>query len=388
MSDSPIQLTRRSFMGAMGAPALGAAAAACAPAAAPIQPQESTGAAWEKEWQELAAAAKKEGAVSVLSLVGAGYTKTVDAFSQAFPGIEGQHQGFAGVTIYEPKIRQERQAGIYSFDVALVPMSVDQFSMRNDGIFDDTKPVIFRPDVLDDKAWHYGFEWGWVDEKKVWGYSSTYELRRAIGINTNLVKETEIKSVKDLLDPKWKGKMMFGDVRQGGMFLAMTSFRKVIGDEGIKKLIIDQEPVHSLDTRQILEALIRGRFGIVLPGLTPWPVLKDLRDEGLNQSHIKWLELPEATYVISVAALLLNKAPHPNAAKLFINWILTKEGQTVLSKNVDFNSRRTDVPVVDQETMVKPGAVPDAYVRMNYYTNYPAILETQKLLQDLVRQRG
>ena len=143
-------VTRRTF----GASALSAIGAACAPAAAPqsTAPQP-TGAAWEREWDQLVADAKKEGAVSVMSLVGSGYAATVQSFADAFPGVEGQHQGFAGVTIYEPKIRQERAAGVYSFDVALVPMSVNQLDMRNAGIFEDTKGVFFRPDVRDDKSW-------------------------------------------------------------------------------------------------------------------------------------------------------------------------------------------------------------------------------------------
>ena len=51
---------------------------------------------------------------------------------------------------------------------------------------------------------------------------------------------------------------------------------------------------------------------------------------------------------------LANKAPHPNAAKLFLNWFLTKEGQTSWAKNTLLNSRRRDVQVVDPPTWVDP----------------------------------
>ncbi|MSQ28336.1 MAG: hypothetical protein EXR51_09410 [Dehalococcoidia bacterium] len=55
------------------------------------------------------------------------------------------------------------------------------------------------------------------------------------------------------------------------------------------------------------------------------------------------------------AAFAFNRAPHPNAAKLFVNWLLTKEGSTVWSKAAGTNSRRTDVPPNDPQLVPTPG---------------------------------
>src|SRR5207253_547419 len=106
-----------------------------------------------------------------------------------------------------------------------------------------------------------------------------------------------------------------------------------------------------------------------------------------NQDHVRWLDLPEAAYVISIAALLMNKAPHPNAAKLFMNWLLTEQGQSVFTQNVDANSRRIGVAPGLPDGVLKPGTTPDSLVRMNHYTLYPAIDETKKLLEELAKQR-
>ena len=68
-------------------------------------------------------------------------------------------------------------------------------------------------------------------------------------MDTNVVKE-EIKTVKDLLDPKWKGKMIFADPRLGDGFLAATALSKSMGNDVIKQLFVDQEPTFSREPRQ------------------------------------------------------------------------------------------------------------------------------------------
>jgi ABC-type Fe3+ transport system substrate-binding protein len=54
------------------------------------------------------------------------------------------------------------------------------------------------------------------------------------------------------------------------------------------------------------------------------------------------------------AVALVNRAPHPNAAKVYINWLLSKQGETVYSKDTGYNSRRTDVAPVDPELAIDP----------------------------------
>src|SRR5438477_1250630 len=101
-------LGRRAFIRSAGA---GVALAACAPTApAPLrQTAPATGMGWEKQWEDLVAAARAEGKVSVLTLVGAGYRRAMDAFEGAFPGVTVEHEAPASMGPFSQKIIQERK---------------------------------------------------------------------------------------------------------------------------------------------------------------------------------------------------------------------------------------------------------------------------------------
>jgi iron(III) transport system substrate-binding protein len=373
-----LRVDRRGFLGAAGA----AAAAACAPGTAPTPaPQGQTAsqkAAWETQWDQLVTAAKGEGQLAVLTLAGSGYRKALDVFEQTF-GIGVELQSFASATLFTPRILQERQSGIYSFDVAQISPGTALREMKPQGVWDPLRPVLFRPDVLDDQAWQAGgFDGAFADIEKSVAFSAfEFEVRHAFAIDTNVVKPDEIKQLKDLLDPKWKGKMIYLDVRTGDAGQAFTAVRLNVGEAAVKALLVDQAPTFTLDIRQVAEGLVRGRNPIAM-GVRPI-VLKEFRDAGLGQ-NIKYLDLPEADYIPSTAVFLFNKAPHPNAAKLFLNWVLTKEGQTVWSKENGSNSRRTDVPPANLEVVPSKGKT---YNDANKEEIFPEIIKTQVLIKDL-----
>ena len=177
-----------------------------------------------------------------------------------------------------------------------------------------------------------------------------------ITVNPDLVKDEQIKGLTDLLNPKWKGKLLLPDVRtMGDAFWPMTSARLNLGDDIIKKLFVDQEPVLSRDTRQIAEFMVRGRYPIAL-GVNPL-LLSQFQKQGLGK-NLKTFHFPEMDSVNSSSSTLwlVNKAPHPNAAKVFINWLLTKDAQVVWAREVETNSRRVGVEPGNPAFAVPKGA--------------------------------
>ena len=324
---------------------------ACAPGAASPAAQPSSPAApaaakrepWQDDWDKLAEAAKKEGKLNLLGNPGADLRKAWDQF-EAFSGIKVELQTFTTEALAIPKITQERDSKVYSFDVAVFTIQGFLSTLKPTGAFDPIRPVIFRPDVTDDKAWRRGFEFGFMDKEKKWVYNHLARVGNQIWVNTDLVKEGEIKTVRDLLDPKWQGKFMFADVRTGHMYVWLAAVRQNVpnADDFIKRLLVDQKPTFTRDTRLIAENMVRGRYAFAT-GVT-LPVLQEFLDQGLGK-NLKPMVLPETQAVVTSAGglWLFNKAPNPNAAKLFINWLLTKEGQTILSKAAKENSRRADV---------------------------------------------
>ncbi len=370
MGTSPIK--RRTFLGATG---VALAAAACAPAAtpapapapAPAQPAQPSQpaataqpaapaaptaaptaapaapamAAWEKEWEQTVEAAKKEGKLGLFTLAGSGYRTAYANFEREF-GITVEHQAENSSSIWVPKMQKERAAGIYSFDSLVVPPNSALIRLGPEGTWDPIRPLIFRPDILDDNAWVDSFDERFMDTNKELAFGHSFEVNHNVAIDKTKVDPNEIKTIHDLLDPKWKGKMVITDVRSGSTWLSASSTRRLLpdADEVLTKLFVDQKPVFIRDDRTKAEALVRHKYPIVM-GITQ-ASLKDFRTEGLAD-HIQFLDIPEMDFAVSYCAMLYNKAPHPNAAKLFTNWFLTQAGQAAWCKEVPINSARTDV---------------------------------------------
>jgi iron(III) transport system substrate-binding protein len=337
-----------------------AAPAAAAPTTAPAAKTDAAPAAktsnFQAEWDALVEAAKKEGKVVVQTPAGAGYREAVDQFGKAFPGIEAEHAPFPDSATYLPKIANERQAGIYSIDVIASTVTPLLQVLKPQGVLDPVKPLMIRPDILDDKVWHQGFDARWADnatgKTHVFRYGTS--VTRPIYINTNLIGEDEIKSVDDLLNPKWKGKIVTSSLVQGYIYTPSTILREEKGEEFLRQLFVEQEVQIIRDRRQSVETLIRGAVPIGF-GLHP-VIMKDFVEEGLA-GHVKNLDF--FSYGGGEVTAIYNKAPHPMAGKLFINWLLTKEGQTIWSQGSNQNSARLDVAPVDPATAPGSGRTVD-----------------------------
>ena len=210
-------------------------------------------------------------------------------------------------------------------------------------MWDPIRPAIMLPEAKDDAGWEGGFERGFsvvTDRALTYGFIAI--RGGGVTINTEMVKEDQIRSFGDLLDPRWKGKLLLPDVRvMGDAFWPMTSARLNLGDDIIKRLFVDQEPVLSRDSRQVAEFMVRGRFPVAL-GVNPL-LLKQFQSQGLGK-NLKLLRFAELDTVnFGTTAWLVNRAPHPSAARVFINWLLTRDAQAAWAKDVETNSRRLGV---------------------------------------------
>lgn len=325
-------------------------------------------------------AAKKEGVVVVNTMLGVGWRRWLDSFEQAFPGITVEHANYTSGSILAPKVLKEREADVYSYDVTHGPPNTAVSTLLPANVWDPIREVIIqRPDVTDDKHWYGGFDWGFVHKDKKWTYVHNWRKRLTWYINTDQVREGEIRTVNDLLNPKWKGKMLLADVRIGSSFIPATAMRMKLGDDVLKKLFVDQSPAYSRDDRYIVEQMIRGNYAIT--NRIQGPLYAEYSEQGFLK-NVKQIEIPETTDIAIDSLWLFNKAPHPNAARLYINWLLTKEGQNAW-KVVDptYNSRRRDVEPNDPAAAFKDGEE-KGYLTLD--TEVDAVAETQKLLDTLV----
>lgn len=333
------------------------------------------------EWQQLVAAAKKEGKVTVNTFPGDGYKRALSAFTQAYPDIKLEHTGLHSQD-FAPRILRERQASIFTWDVATIPTSTALQVLRPAGVWDPIRPAIVLPEARDDAGWDGGFERGFAAVKdRALTYGFVAARAAGIAVNTDLVKDAPIRSLTDLLDPRWKGKLLLPDVRvMGDAFWPMTGARLTLGDDVIKRLYVDQEPVLSRDTRQIAEFMVRGRYPIAL-AVNPL-LLGQFQKQGLGK-NVKLMHLPELDVVsFSSTVWLVNRAPHPNAARLFVNWLLTKDAQTHWAREVEQNSRRAGIEPGNPHLLPPKGA---RLFQVDAEENLPEVIKTQDIAKAVIK---
>lgn len=377
---------RRGFLRAAGLAAAGAVAA-CAPSASPPAPAPPAGqaegsakAAWETEWDQLVAAAKREGRMTMAGLAGGSYRKMLDAFERAFPGITVELKTYSSVAQWVPVVQTERQGGVYVWDVVLGSPASLLAPLKPIGAFAPLRPLLIRPDILQDSQWSNGFDFGWVDSGKQLGYAIGEHVITSY-VNTDQVKEGEIQKYQDLLNPKWKGKMVIQDVRSGQTFTILTSLRLNAGEEVVRRLVVDQEPTFFRETRQIVEGMVRGNHAVSVTSL-PVENLQEFQAQGLGK-NIKSVDIDGLSYVTFAYTLFaVDRPPNPNAAKLFVNWLMTKEGGVAMhAAGIATNSRRTDVPPAVPDAMLKPGR---KYQYLGKEETAEETVKTRKFLEDLV----
>jgi iron(III) transport system substrate-binding protein len=310
---------------------------------------------WQKNWDETLAAARKEGKVVVLAPPDAHLRQTLPAafkerFGIALEYLSGRSSETAA------KIRAERSAGIYSIDVVMAGIQTMSTVYHREKMLAPLKPALILPEVVDGAKWKKGKIW-FVDPEEQYVLRLFNTVNEAFNINTQHVKPEDLRSVRDLLDPKWKGKIAFMDPTVSGTGSNQAAQLYVqFGEEFVRKLLIDQKPVISRDRRQLTDWLVRGTYPIAF-GAEDGELLR-MRKEGMPVAPMFSLsDMPGSVSGGDQIGLMAN-APHPNAAKIFVNWMASREGSEVFSRAFNMVPARNDVgeeSFLASEVIPKPG---------------------------------
>ena len=305
---------------------------------APAANGQQDKAAGAVEWDKLVDAAKKEGKVTVSLPASAEMKKQVEEQFKKRYGIEVETFTARGSSAVR-RMADEFKAGVRHFDLHIGGSSSIVSGMLGEGILDPIEPWLMLPGVKDPKQW-----WGghlWVDNAKRFVYTFQAYLSEVIWYNTDLIKPNEIRSLDDFLNPKWKGKIGYLDPRTPGAGDSTWSFLwQIKGEEYLKKLVA-QDLFLGRDQRVLAESLARGRVAVMI-GNSYYSYLPFLK-AGLP---IKTLpRLKEGNYGTGGSGnLAIIKAPaHPNSTKVFVNWLLGREGQEIVSRALGQATRRLDV---------------------------------------------
>jgi iron(III) transport system substrate-binding protein len=355
--------------------------AASAPASA-TAPAASGQAAWQAEWERVVAAAKQEGRVVVTGPPGDTARQALTAFQQAYPDIQLDYTGARGADFISRTL-SERRADRFLVDVLVSGTGGIIGDLLPAGAVDPLKPALIRPEVLDDSHWYNGFDFGFVDLGRQYVFSFASYVSWAVYVNRDVVPEAEFTRFDDLLDPKWRGKISINEPRDssaGAMHSVVIMQR--LGTDAYRKLLTEQDVSVHQDTRQQVELLVRGSRPIGI-GVSQGPLLEFQR-QGIGR-NVRALERPEASALtggFGGCACLMNRAPHPNAARVYLDWLLSREGQTAWNQSYPANSRRLDVEPYDPATLPKPGV---DYLFVEREEVRPMRDEQFQMARDLIR---
>ena len=171
------------------------------------------------------------------------------------------------------------------------------------------------------------------DVRQELAFSTDYLNSRTVGllsltVNTSLVPPEQTPKVwKDILDPKWRGKICMDDPRGSGPGNPIMAGLDILyGEEFLQKLA-DQKPFFATQAGPLLAGLARGEYLLYLSGVTA-DIVKQRqigRADSVRQTGRRRGDQPDAES-------LIKGAPHPNAAKLWLEWSLSEEGQQELAK--------------------------------------------------------
>jgi iron(III) transport system substrate-binding protein len=310
---------------------------------------------WKQDWEKTIAAAKKEGELVISGPSGRNWREFLMTFQDAFPGIAMKVTPLAGRDFW-PRLIKEREIGQYLWDLRVGGSDNNTHVLRRKGYFQPIRDQLVLPEVLDENAWYGGVDGLFNDTDK--RFLLTFALYRQ-GIAT--FNKKFIKGpldVKDVVKPEYIGKISMADPRGGSSLSTMAVLLKFLGEDFVKKLIVDQQPVITKDRRQQLQWLLSGRYPIAF-GL-PTSTTVEYAERGGSLEDLDQVEGVLAWSQGVGGASFLTHAPHPNAAKVFLNWILTQDVQEHLMKKVRLNSRRKSVTHYDPENAIDPAKLPQA----------------------------
>jgi iron(III) transport system substrate-binding protein len=295
---------------------------------------------WKKDWERTVQDAKKEAKLVVGIPARPELRKELEALFKNKFAIELESLPARGPQ-NASRIAAESAAGVKYFDV-FIGGSGTYESLVEGGMAAPLAPMMLLPEVKDAKNWWGGHIW----EDNLSGNRFLYSFIADAGTggfwyNPEQAKAQELRELNDFLNPKWKGRVGFLDPRTPGSGQSIWSFLWDVKGEAYLRKLLQQDMFIGRDQRQLGDALAKGKLAFAL-GVSFYTL------EGFLTASLPVKEIPalkeglpssNGSGVIGV----VKDPPHPNAARFFVNWLLSKEGQELYVKIMHQSTRRLDV---------------------------------------------
>jgi iron(III) transport system substrate-binding protein len=311
-------------------------------------------AAWQSEWEKVIKAAELEGEVVYSA---SGSHRFLDEFHKAFPKIKTTTVS-ASCSDIVSRIMTERRAGKYLSDVVRCGLT-SAHSLYQGKTLQQIDPALYLPEIRDPSKWWQGKHHYADPEGRYLFVSAGSAYVRFGSYNTDLVNPAEFKSYWDLLNPKWKGKIVAtdprtGEGRNGSRFLY---YNPDLGPQYLRRLLGQMDLTFSRDYRQATDWLAQKRYAIFLFSQSDDTL--NAKQQGLPVQVLDTTGWKEGVGLDPVggAYALMDKPAHPNAAKVLLNWLLSREGQMAVQRDPESAGRndslRIDIPKTDVHPMMR-----------------------------------
>ncbi|HEY7165361.1 MAG TPA: extracellular solute-binding protein [Candidatus Binatia bacterium] len=263
--------------------------------------------------------AKKEGA---LTLYGSHtwYRTMAKEFEKKYSFIKVNEFRTDGRSLIKRAL-EEIKSGQYIADViATTGEQIDL--MKQEGVFQEqyVGEARFYPETVKVKG------------KSGFYYIGHYETYNSLGFNTSLIPVSEApKTMLDLLNPKWKGKMSIVSTTTGTRWIGSTL--EAFGRDYLEKIAEQDVQVQNMAGAALAHMVVSGEV----------PLSPTIFDANITQAKqkgapVEWRPLEPVVTTVSYAGLTL-KAPHPHAAMLYLDWLHSKEGQQMIMKGGLWSAR-------------------------------------------------
>ncbi len=290
------------------------------------------------EWDKILEAGKKEGKVVASIPPTPELRKLMEiAFTRRY-GIATEFVPARGGAIIQRMV-SEAKANTQYFDLHIGGTESVVTGLLPENVLDAVDPYLILAEVRDPKYW-----WGghiYIDNAKRYVYNFVAYQTVSLWSDPNQYKPAEFKSFDDLLSAKLQGKIGISDPRTPGSGSSLWSYMHYTkGEEFLRKLVA-QKLFITRDLRLLAENLARGKIAVTAGiGYSEFqPFIK---------ANLPVVPLPvpkEGLYVSGGYGHLtiLKNPPHPNATKVFVNWLLSRDGQEVFARGMGVGSRRLEI---------------------------------------------
>ncbi|HVO95626.1 MAG TPA: extracellular solute-binding protein [Terriglobales bacterium] len=259
---------------------------------------------------KLVEASKSEGAVSYYTTMTLSQSKkVVDKFQTKYPFIKPELFRGGGDEVLN-RIQNEARGGLHAWDVV---------STRGDSVLTLKDAELITSYRSPESKF---IDHDMVDDDGYW--TAYYVNPYVLGYNTNLVAKDQVpKTYEELLDPKWKGrKISIDDSAYGFLAGLIRAWGKEKAVDFFKRLAA-QEPVVMRGNTNRVQLAMAGEYPLIIA------YAPTLQRETSRRHPMDWVPLEPVPVQVN-PMMLAAKAPHPNAGKLFIDFLLSKEGQKML----------------------------------------------------------